>query len=121
MADIKVSLQRISKVDGSLGAALVDIESGMCLGMFGSPGFDLELAAAGNTEVVRAKLRIKDKLGLKDRIEDILISLHGQYHLIRMVGTTMFLYVVLDRSRANLALARKELSSIERDLDIERG
>ena len=92
----------------------------MCLGFAGSPGFDLELAAAGNAEVVRAKKQIRDKLGLKDKIEDILITLTGQYHLIRMVGTTMFIYLVLDRSKSNLAMARKELETIEKSLDIER-
>lgn len=120
MADIKTSMQQALKIDGCLGAALVDFESGMCLGQAGNPGFDLELAAAGNAEVVRAKKKIRDKLGLRDKIEDILITLAGQYHLIRMVGTSMFLYVVLDRSKSNLALSRKELEQIEKNLDIER-
>lgn len=120
MADIKTSVQNALKIDGCIGAALVDFESGMCLGAAGNPGFDLELAAAGNTEVVRAKKKIRDKLGLRDKIEDILISLTGQYHLIRMVGTTMFFYVVLDRSKTNLALSRKELEIIEKALDVDR-
>lgn len=120
MADIKTSMQNSLKIGGCLGAALVDYTSGMCLGSSGNPGFDLELAAAGNTEVVRAKKSIRDKLGLKDKIEDILISLTGQYHLIRMVGTSMFIYAVFDRSKANLALARKELEAIEKALEIDR-
>jgi hypothetical protein len=120
MADIKTSMANALKISGCLGAALVDYESGMCLGSSGNPGFDLELAAAGNADVVRAKKSIRDKLGLKDRIEDILISLTGQYHLIRMVGTNMFIYVVLDRSKANLALSRKEIEAIEKALDIDR-
>lgn len=118
--DIKGSLNQLSKIDGSLGAALVDYESGMCLGTAGNPGFDLELAAAANTDVVRAKKNARDKIGLKDKIEDILISLTGQYHLIRMVGTNMFFYVVLDRSKANLALARKEIATIEKNLAVDR-
>lgn len=120
MSDIRTSLERILKINGCLGAALVDYDSGMSLGTLGSPGFDLELAAAGNAEVVRAKKSIRDKLELKDALEDILISLTGQYHLIRMVGRSMFFYVVLDRSKANLALSRKELESIEKQLEIDR-
>lgn len=120
MADIKTSVQQVTKIDGCIGAALVDFESGMCLGQAGNPGFDLELAAAGNTEVVRAKKKIRDKLGLRDKIEDILISLAGQYHLIRMVGTTMFIYAVFERSKSNLALARKELEIIEKGLEVDR-
>ncbi len=120
MADIKSSLNQALKIDGCIGAALVDFESGMSLGTAGNPGFDLELAAAGNTEVVRAKKKIRDKLGLRDSIEDILITLTGQYHLIRMVGSTMFVYIVLERGKSNLALARKELEIIEKGLDVER-
>jgi len=120
MADIKNSLNAALKIDGCLGVALVDYESGLCLGVAGNPGFDLELAAAGNADVVRAKKSIKDKLGLKAKIEDILITLDSQYHLIRMVGNNMFIYCALDRSKSNLALSRKELATIEKNLDVDR-
>ena len=120
MSDIKTSLREAMTIDGCLGVALVDYESGLCLGTAGNPGVDLELAAAGNTEVVRAKKRIRDKLGITDRIEDILITLEKQYHLIRMVGTKVFLYAVLDREKSNLAMARRELSGIEKRLQIDR-
>lgn len=120
MANIETSVNDALEIHGCLGACLVDYESGMCLGLAGNPGFDLELAAAGNADVVRAKKTIRDKLKLKDQIEDILITLASQYHLIRMVGTNMFLYVALDRNKANLAMARKELANIEKDLEIDR-
>jgi predicted regulator of Ras-like GTPase activity (Roadblock/LC7/MglB family) len=120
VADIKTSTQNCLKTDGSVGAALVDYETGLCLAMAGNPGFDLELAAAGNAEVVRAKTKIRDKLGIKDRIEDILLTLEDHYHLIRMVGSNMFFYVVLQRNRANLAMARRDLSAIEKDLQVDR-
>ncbi len=118
--DIKDSVRSALDIDGCLGAAIVDFETGLCLGTAGNPGFDLELAAAGNMEVVRAKKSIRDKLNLEQRIEDILISLEGQYHLIRMVGTSMFFYVVLDRKRSNLAMARLELAKLEANLDFPR-
>src|SRR5262245_27799824 len=121
MADIKSSLAAALKIDGCIGVALVDFESGLCLGVAGNPGFDLELAAAGNAEVVRAKKSIKNKLGLKAKIEDILITLDSQYHLIRMVGTNMFIYCALDRAKSNLAMSRKELAGIEKNLDVDRG
>jgi predicted regulator of Ras-like GTPase activity (Roadblock/LC7/MglB family) len=118
--DVKTSVAKALEMDGCLGAALVDFESGLCLGTAGNPGFDLELAAAGNAEVVRAKKNIRDKLGLPDKIEDILITLNSQYHLIRMIGTSMFLYVALDRAKSNLAMARRELASIDKNLSLER-
>jgi hypothetical protein len=95
-------------------AALVDANSGMMLGSAGA-GLDLELAAAGNTEVVRAKLKTMQVLGLNDTIEDILITLGKQYHIIRPLQAKagIFLYVVLDKAKANLAMARRMCQETE--------
>jgi hypothetical protein len=120
--NIETALKEAMSIAGGLGVALVDYESGMALGtMGGGDWLDLEVAAAGNTEVVRSKLRVMASLGLNDNIEDMLITLHRQYHLIRLLqpakgNSTLFLYLVLDRERANLALARHELRRIEADL-----
>ncbi|WP_433516324.1 hypothetical protein ACQP2T_12620 [Nonomuraea sp. CA-143628] len=123
MASMDVSLKEMMTIDGSLGAVIVDHGSGMALGALGgSKDLDLQVAAAGNTEVVKAKLRTMDSLGLKDAIEDILITLSGQYHIIRPIsgrgGKGLFLYLALDRSRANLALARHQLRGIEEKLEV---
>ena len=114
-SNLKKSLAEIMTVSGALAAALVDYRSGMCLGQVGS-GLNLDLAAAGNTEVVRAKLKTIEMLGLRRGIEDILITLVDQYHLIRLVPNAqgLFLYLVLDKEKGNLALARFKLSEIER-------
>lgn len=118
--NIKDSLAKLNQIDGFVGAALVDSESGMLLGSEGGGGLNLEVAAAGNTEVVRAKRKTMGNLSLKDSIEDILISLGKQYHLIRPLRArpTIFFYVVLDRSRANLAMARITLGDVEKDLQV---
>ncbi len=115
----KLNLENLNSITGFVGAALVDSDSGMALGMIGGGDVNLELAAAGNTEVVRAKRRVAQSLGLSDTLEDILISLSSQYHLIRPLESNpmLFLYVVLDRSRSNLAMARHELKSFEKTLD----
>jgi hypothetical protein len=123
MAGMDVSLKEMMAIDGAIGAVIVDHGSGMALGMLGgSKDLDLQVAAAGNTEVVKAKLRTMDSLGLKDSIEDILITLSGQYHIIRPItgrgGKGLFLYLALDRNRANLAMARHLLRSIEEKLEI---
>jgi hypothetical protein len=119
MANLKESLTKLSEIDGFVGACVVDSNSGMMLGSEGGgSSVNLEVAAAGNTEVVRAKRKTMASLGLKDTIEDILISLVKQYHLIRPLSTKegLFVYLVLDRSRSNLALARHTLSEIEKSL-----
>ncbi|WP_310526157.1 hypothetical protein [Nocardioides sp.] len=77
---------------------------------------DIELAAAGHSDVVRAQQHTLETLGIQDRLEDVLITLGTQYHLIRLLPDAMFLYLVLDRSRANLALARHRLAAVSREL-----
>ncbi|MGW1057859.1 hypothetical protein [Micromonospora sp. NBC_01412] len=110
-------------IDGAIGVALVDYNSGMTLGVAGGTGeIDLTVAAAGNTDVVRAKMRTIEMLNLDDEIEDILITLGGQYHLIRPVssrtGKGLFLYLMVSKSRANLAMARHQLRTIEENLEL---
>lgn len=121
MANIKDSLKKILELDGAVGACVVDSNSGMMLGAEGGGGgINLEVAAAGNTEVVRAKRKTMGALGLTDGIEDILITLGKQYHLIRPLASNdaLFIYLVLDKTKGNLAMARHQLGSIEKDLAI---
>ena len=110
----KELLNQLMQTEGAMCAALVDCNSGMLLESVGS-GVDLEMAAAGNTEVVRAKMKTMASLGLNDSIEDILISLGKQYHIIRPVEkhAGLFIYYVLDRNRANLAMARRKVLEAE--------
>ena len=114
----KLSLEPLRDLDGYVASALVDADSGMLLSGDGS-GVNLEVAAAGNTEVLRAKRKVANALKLNDTIEDVLISLGKQYHLIRPLESNqkLFLYVVLDRSKSNLAMARHELRTFEKTLD----
>ncbi|MBB5916254.1 hypothetical protein BJY24_005166 [Nocardia transvalensis] len=123
MSDMDVALKDMMLLDGVVGAAVVDFGSGMPLGMrSNSKAFDIETAAAGNTEVIRAKMRTMDQLGLDQEIEDVLVTLGRQYHLIRPThgrrNKGLFLYIVLDRDRGNLALARHRLKHIEEQLEI---
>jgi hypothetical protein len=99
---IDLALKEAMSIPGAVGVTLVDYDSGMSLGSLGGGDWlDLDVAAAGNTEVVRAKLRVMASLGLDDSIEDILITLHRQYHVIRPLSAsgnlTLFRYLVLDR------------------------
>ena len=117
MATIKESLEAIMTIDGAQCAAIVDSASGMMLGNVGS-GVDMEIAAAGNTEVMRAKLKTMKSLGLNDAIEDMLITLGSAYHILRPMAKQegVFVYAVLDKAKANLALARRKILQVEQDL-----
>jgi hypothetical protein len=122
--DIETALKEAMAIEGALGVALVDWESGMSLGTLGGGKYlDLEVAAAGNTEVVRAKMRTLASLRISDTIEDILITLTKQYHIIRPLRQSdgsggLFLYLALDRAKSNLALARLGLKRIEAELTV---
>jgi predicted regulator of Ras-like GTPase activity (Roadblock/LC7/MglB family) len=115
----KVNLEPLRDIAGFMAAALVDSESGLLLAGDGAQ-VDLEAAAASNAEVIRAKRKVIESLNLSDSTEDILISLSGQYHLLRPLecDPKLFLYLVLDRTKANLAMARHELRLYERTLGL---
>ncbi|MER7959237.1 hypothetical protein [Streptomyces sp. NPDC096030] len=124
MLTVETSLKEaMTSIEGSMGVALVDYTSGMALGTLGGGSeLDLTVAAAGNTDVIRAKIRTMEMLGLEGDIEDMLITLGSQYHLIRLIkgrgGNGLFLYLVLDKGRANLAMARHQLRRIEAELEL---
>lgn len=116
MADIS----GLKDMDGFVGACLVDSDSGLVLATEGGKDFDLDTAAAGNTEVVRAKRKTMTALGINGGIEDILITLDDQYHLIRLLKSNeaIFLYVVLDKARGNLGMARMVTKKVEQGVDL---
>lgn len=111
---LKEGLEELLTLDGAMAASVVDYATGMMLQAAGS-GLDLEMASAGNSEVVRAKMDTMKALKLNEEIEDILISLGSQYHLIRPMHNKkgIFIYYVLSKKSANLAMARIKLKEVE--------
>jgi len=120
MANAKETLPKLMEIDGVIGCCIVDSNSGMMLGAAGGGPISLEVAAAGNTEVVRSKRKTMKALNMNDQIEDMLITLGRQYHLIRPLSSNdaLFIYLVLDKTKANLAMARHQLGILERDLTV---
>ncbi|HEX8110392.1 MAG TPA: hypothetical protein VF516_21820 [Kofleriaceae bacterium] len=102
------SFEKIAnEIPGFIGASLVDLESGMTLGTKSVRGdFDLAAASAYNSEMVKQKQKIMRALSLKTSLEDMLITLGDQIHLIKLVSPTTFIYLAADRATANLAIVR---------------
>ena len=120
---IESKLGECMDIDGAIAVALVDGSSGMAIATGGTPrNLDLNIAAAGTCNVLKSEQSTMKELGYEDEIEDILITLSSQYHLIRPLtdasGKGLFVYLVLDKAKGNLAMARFKLGRIEKDLTI---
>ncbi|MDF7675205.1 hypothetical protein PT286_00390 [Neisseriaceae bacterium ESL0693] len=109
---------QLLNVEGALAAGVVDYDSGMLLAGSSINAIDLEISAISSTEVVRAQIKNMQMLQLNDVIEDILITLNNRYHLIRPLRelNSLFLYSVLDKQKASLALSRRALIDVEKQM-----
>ena len=106
------TLEKISQdTNGFIAASLVDLDSGMTLAIKASrTEFDLTAASAYNSELVKQKLKIMRTLGLSGTIEDMLITLTDQIHLVKLVGPNTFLYLAVDKKLSNIALVRSAVN-----------
>lgn len=104
----------ITDLPGLMAIAVVDVASGMALASHSnSPSINPETAAAYNTEVVKQKQKAMSALKLQgETIEDILITLTNQLHLIKLnPAGSKFIYLVVNSRDTNLAIAREVLRS----------
>lgn len=98
-------------IPGFIAASLVDLESGMTLGARSvRPDFDLTAASAYNSEMVKQKLKIMKTLNLRTTLEDMLLTLGDQIHLIKMVTPSSFVYLAAERASSNLAIVRNAVA-----------
>ena len=111
MATEKDYAEFFNKIDaeiaGLIGASVVDLESGMTLAVRSNrQDFDLSTASAFNSEMVKMKLKTIKALGLQSTLEDMLLTLSDQIHLIRLISPTAFVYISVDKAKTNLAIVR---------------
>lgn len=119
MATVKETLETIMKIDGAIATSIVDSNNGFMLGAEGK-GLDLEYASAGNTELYHAKMKIMKTLNINEKIEDFLITLESQYHILYPIphieGT--FVYFVMQKDGGTLALARRAIQAAVKELTL---
>jgi predicted regulator of Ras-like GTPase activity (Roadblock/LC7/MglB family) len=115
---LETVLERLLTFDGAMCVALVDSETGMILGKAGS-GIDIDLAAAGASVTLRARLASVKALGGDEHIEDVLISLTSQVQIIHPLprNPSIFTYIIGDKAKSSLAMAR--FKAAEADLQIQ--
>ena len=114
MNNIDLALDEMMDVNGAIAASIIDWQSGMTLGMKSIGDFDIELASAGNSEVVKAKMATMKSLGLVGKIKDMMLTLTDQIHILSIVENhpELTLYLVIDSTKGNLALARNKMQTI---------
>ncbi len=96
-----------AEIPGFIAASLVDMDSGMTLAVRSNRSdFDLAVASAYNSELVKQKLKIMKALGLKTGLEDMILTLGDQIHFIKIVSPTVFIYLASDRASSNIAIVR---------------
>lgn len=99
------------EMSGFIAAALVDLDSGLTLGTKSvRSDFDLSVASAYNSELVKQKMKIMKALNLDMSLEDMLLTLSDQIHIIKIVSPHMFLYLAADREATNLAIMRSAVN-----------
>jgi hypothetical protein len=96
-----------AEIPGFIAASLVDLDSGMTLGLKSArPEFDLAAASAYNSEMVKQKMKIMKALNIKTHLEDMLITLGDQIHVIKLVTPSTFIYLAAERANSNIAIVR---------------
>lgn len=116
---IREALERGRAIEGSLATLIVETATGeLVAAAIGSKGIDLEVAAAATAEFARQKPNVERTLGVKDAVEQVLLTSTRRYYLLKPVGSgeSWFLLLVLDRSRADLEAAEAEVAAIESEL-----
>ena len=106
-------LDPVSDIDGFMLACLVDASTGMVLAARkDQDDISLPTAAAGAADIANVLSLLAGQLPV-DGLEDVMVTFRRQLYMIRLVREDpepqILLLVILDRSRVNLAMARREI------------
>ena len=121
MNNASILLRSIFELEGVKGVALADYRSGESLNLESRMSGNLDFAVAADSGIIRAKINYIHQFGILDAVEEIVISLVNEYHLIKLLKRYegLFLYLVLDRTRSNLALTKLKLLEIDDKLVLD--
>ncbi|HET7015302.1 MAG TPA: hypothetical protein VFI65_15395 [Streptosporangiaceae bacterium] len=104
----------MTSIDGFAFACLVDQATGMTLAWAPEQGdIYAAAAAAGAADIANALSLMSARLATNETVDDVIVTFSDYFHLIRPVSQDpakqILLLVMLDRRRANLAMARREI------------
>lgn len=102
--------QAKNDISGLKAISAVEVASGLAHGsLIVDKAFDLDAASAYNSEVLKAKIKAKDAMGMsKEKIDIIIIELTSQIHIIQPTENNKYLiYMAADRGSTNVGITRK--------------
>ena len=105
-------------VPGFIAVSVAEIQSGISyFSLSVVSDFDPELASSFNLEVVKAKMNAISVLGLKQSIDNIMITLTSQIHIIDISDNgEYFIYLAVDSSKANLGMTKALLNKYKKEI-----
>ena len=123
-AHARIALAGLLALDGLLGCAVVDSNTGLVLAREtheagDGPPIDMALAAAACAQLLRAHRQAARSMGLAELVDEVITSAGGRQQIMRTVSRhpEFFIVALLDKQHTNLALARFQLIDVERRLN----
>ena len=112
--DINKSLEELSMLKGTMAVSLIDWENSIILGTKTKTDFNIERASKGNSKVIRAYMKMLSKLNISSPVDDILITLSNQIHIMHIISAypQLCIYIALDSNKSNLALSRTKAKEV---------
>jgi hypothetical protein len=106
-------LDPVTDIEGFMLGCLIDASTGMVLASRNEQeGISVPTAAAGAADIANVLALLAGELPA-DGLEDVMVTFRSQLYLVRLVAQDaeppILLLVILDRLRANLAMARHEI------------
>lgn len=113
----EIDISGLRRVSGFLGGWLVDGGTGSVLAAEGDEG-DPEHEAAMSAAIGLGRANLRALETVDDQVDDILVTLGAQVHLIRPLAQTprTFLCVAMASDSANPGLARVQLRRVEQSI-----
>lgn len=114
LSAVDVSLTPVTKIDGFVLGCLVDLATGMVLASESGQGdISTPMVAAGAADIANVLAVMSARVAASEELEDVIVTFSNHLHLVRLIGREwsqrVILLVILDRRRANLAIARREI------------
>lgn len=115
LVEAEALLDPVADIEGFLLGCLVDVSTGTVLASRNDQGdISLPTAAAGAADIANVLSLLAGELPV-DGLEDVMVTFRSQLYVMRLVAQDsepqILLLVILDRMRANLAMARREIRS----------